>query len=162
MNKLVEGRANLEASSESIKSKLERTKLQFDGAQTKNLDLERLNDELKRTNTELTRQLEKWQRLETKEGEAADTERKQRIALELELREVTESFEKKLAKSAADVERANARVEKIKGTVKEWEVSNSFFIMCCLFSRKKYREHLRMFKLKLRAFRSSLRKHTNR
>ena len=130
MNKLVEGRANLEASSESIKSKLERTKLQFDGAQTKNLDLERLNDELKRTNTELTRQLDKWQSLETKEGEAADTERKQRIALELELREVTESFEKKLAKSAADMERANARVEKIKGTVKEWEVSNSFFITC--------------------------------
>ena len=128
MNKLIEGRANLEASSESIKSKLERTKLQLDGAQTKNIDLERLNDELKRTNTELTRQLEKWQSLETKEGEAADTERKQRIALEMELREVTESFEKKLAKSGADVERANARVEKVKGTVKEWEVSIPFYI----------------------------------
>ena len=124
LNKLVEGRANLEASSESIKSKLERTKLQLDGAQTKNVDLERSNDELKRTNSELTRQLEKWQNLETKEGEAADTERKQRIALEMELREVTESFEKKLAKALADVERANSRVEKIKGTVKEWEVSS--------------------------------------
>lgn len=119
----MEGRANLEASSESIKSKLERTKLQLDGAQSKNLDLERSNDELKRTNTELTRQLEKWQSLETKEGEAADTERKQRIALEMELREAAETFEKKLAKAADDVERANARVEKIKGTVKEWEVS---------------------------------------
>ena len=126
MNKLVEGRANLEASSESIKSKLERTKLQLDGAQTKTLDLERLNDELKRTNTELTRQLEKWQSLETKEGEVADTERKQRIALEMELREVTETFEKKLAKAAADVERANARVEKVKGTVRDWEVSIIF------------------------------------
>ena len=119
----MEGRANLEASSESIKSKLERTKLQLDGAQSKNLDLERSNDELKRTNTELARQLEKWQSLETKEGEAADTERKQRIALEMELREAAETFEKKLAKAADDVERANARVEKIKGTVKEWEVS---------------------------------------
>ena len=87
------------------------------------MDLERLNDELKRTNSELTRQLEKWQSLETKEGEAADTERKQRIALEMELREVTETFEKKLAKGAADVERANTRVEKMKGTVKDWEVS---------------------------------------
>ena len=74
LNKLVEGRANLEASSESIKSKLERTKLQLDGAQSKNLDLERSNDELKRTNSDLTRQLVKWQSLETKEGEAADTE----------------------------------------------------------------------------------------
>ena len=128
----MEGRANLEASSESIKSKLERTKLQLDGAQSKNLDLERSNDELKRTNTELTRQLEKWQSLETKEGEAADTERKQRIALEMELREATETFEKKLAKAADDVERANARVEKIKGTVKEWEVSIPlFYIFMC-------------------------------
>ena len=126
MNKLVEGRANLEASSESIKSKLERTKLQLDGAQSKNLDLERSSDELKRTNSDLTRQLEKWQSLETKKGEAADTERKQRIVLEIKLREVTEFFEKKLAKAAADVERANARVEKIKGTVKEWEVSILF------------------------------------
>ena len=123
VHKLVEDRANLEASSESIKSKLERTKLQLDGAQTKTVDLERLNDELKRTNTELTRQLEKWQSLETKEGEAAETERKQRIALEMELREVTETFEKRLAKAAADVERANARVEKMKGTVHDWEVS---------------------------------------
>ena len=128
MNKLVEGRANLEASSESIKSKLERTKLQLDGAQSKNLDLERSSDELKRTNSDLTRQLEKWQSLETKKGEAADTERKQRIVLEIKLREVTEFFEKKLAKAAADVERANARVEKIKGTVKEWEVSILFYI----------------------------------
>lgn len=133
VHKLVEDRANLEASSESIKSKLERTKLQLDGAQTKTVDLERLNDELKRTNTELTRQLEKWQSLETKEGEAAETERKQRIALEMELREVTETFEKRLAKAAADVERANARVEKMKGTVHDWEVS-IFFITCCFFN----------------------------
>lgn len=126
MNKLVEGRTNLEASSESIKSKLERTKLQLDGAQTKTMDLERLNDELKRTNTELTRQLEKWQSLETKEGEAADTERKQRIALEIKLREATETFEKKLEMAASDLQRANARVETVKGTVQDWEVSILF------------------------------------
>jgi chromosome segregation ATPase len=127
LNKLVEDRANLEASSESIKSKLERTKLQLDGAQTKTVDLERLNDELKRTNTELTRQLEKWQSLETKEGEAADTERKQRIALEMELRDVSETYEKMFAKTTADVERANARVEKMKSTVRDWEVSILFY-----------------------------------
>ena len=91
------------------------------------MDLERSNDELKRTNAELTRQLEKWQSLETKEGEAADTERKQRIALEMELREVTETFEKRLAKVTSDAERANARVEKIKGTVRDWEVSILFY-----------------------------------
>jgi chromosome segregation ATPase len=119
----VEGRANLEAASEFTKSKLERTQLQLDGAQTKNSELERLNDELKRTNTDLTRQLEKWQSLETKEGEAADTERKQRIALEMELRELTDSSEKKLAKAAAELERANARVERMKVTVQDWEVS---------------------------------------
>ena len=122
MNKLVEGRANLEASSESIKSKLERTKLQLDGAQTKNSELERLNDELKRTNTELTRQLEKWQSLETKEGEAAETERKHRIALEMELRDTRETSEKKLEVAAADLEKAKGRVERMKITVQEWEV----------------------------------------
>lgn len=125
MNKLVEGRANLEAASESIRSKLERTKLQLDGAQTKNSELERLNDELKRTNADLTRQLEKWQSLETKEGEAAETERKQRIALEMELREVKETSEKKAEKAAADLEKAKARVEKVRVTVQEWEVSIS-------------------------------------
>jgi hypothetical protein len=133
LNKLVEGRANLEASSESIKSKLERTKLQLDGAQTKTVDLERSNDELKRTNSELTRQLDKWQSLETKEGEAADSERKQRIALEMELREVTETFEKRLAKAAADAERANARVEKMKKTVQDWEVSILFFYVTQIY-----------------------------
>ena len=127
LNKLVEGRANLEASSESIKSKLERTKLQLDGAQTKNSELERLNDELKRTNTELTRQLEKWQSLETKEGEAADTERKQRISLEMELREVKETSEKKVEKAVAELEKAKGRVEKIKVTVREWEVRIPLF-----------------------------------
>lgn len=122
----MEGQANLDASLESLKSKFERTKLQLDGAQTKNSELERLNDELKRTNTEITRQLEKWQNLETKEGEAADTERKQRIALEMELREITETAEKKLAKTAADLEKANSRVERMKATVKDWEVRHLF------------------------------------
>lgn len=126
MNKLVEGQANLEASSESFKSKLERTKLQLDGSQTKNSELERLNDDLKRTNTELTRQLGKWQSLETKEGEAAETERKQRIALEMELREIKETSEKKLEQAAADLEKAKARVEKMKTIVQQWEVSISY------------------------------------
>lgn len=120
-NKLVEDRANLEAASESIKSKLERTKLQLDGAQTRNSELERLNDELKRINAELTRQLDKWQSLETKEGEAAEAERKQRIALEIELREIKEISEKKVEKATADLEKAKGRVEKIRITVREWE-----------------------------------------
>ena len=133
----MEGRANLEASSESTKSKLERTKLQLDGAQTKNSDLERLNDELKRTNAELTRQLEKWQSLETKEGEAAETERKQRIALGIELQELTEVFEKKLEKANADLERAERRVERMKVTVQQWEVSTLYTLFKSTLYEKK-------------------------
>lgn len=148
MNKLVEGRANLEASYESIKSKLERTQLQLDGAQTKNSELERLNDELKRTNTELTRQLEKWQSLETKEGEAADTERKQRISLEMELREVKDASEKMVEKAVAELEKEKGRVEKMKITVREWEVRIPLFLYYEKnLALKEHRKHTRTLKM---------------
>ena len=68
--------------------KLELTKIQLDGTQSKNLDLKCSYDELKQRHSDLTCQLEKLQSLKSKEGDVADTEQKQPIALEMELREV--------------------------------------------------------------------------
>ncbi|KAF8149915.1 hypothetical protein B0H34DRAFT_667011 [Crassisporium funariophilum] len=126
LNKLHETRANVEANAESLKSKLERTKLQLDGAETKNAELERQNDEYKRTNAELARQLGKWQSLETKEGEAAETQRKHRIALELELRDLKETSEKQAQADAAELAREKRRVEKAKDIVQQWQVSSQY------------------------------------
>ncbi|KIK10060.1 hypothetical protein K443DRAFT_670697 [Laccaria amethystina LaAM-08-1] len=124
LTKLRETHAILQGSAESMKSKLERVKLQFEGSQTKNTEIQRANDDLKRANADLIRQLEKWQNLETKEGEEADSERKKRLALELEVKGLKEDLAKngeQKEKLEADLLKEKRRVERMKGTVREWQ-----------------------------------------
>lgn len=124
LTKLRETHATLQGSSESMKSKLERVKLQFEGSQTKNTEVQRANDDLKRANADLIRQLEKWQNLETKEGEVADSERKKRLALELEVKGLKEDLAKndeEKEKLEADLSKEKRRVERMKSTVQEWQ-----------------------------------------
>lgn len=124
LTKLRETHATLQGSGESMKSKLERVKLQFEGSQTKNTEIQRANDDLKRANADLIRQLEKWQNLETKEGEEADSERKKRLALELEVKGLKEDLAKndgEKEKLEADLLKEKRRVERMKGTVQEWQ-----------------------------------------
>lgn len=92
-------------------------------------DAERLNDELKRANASLTSQLERWQSLETKGGEAAEQQRKQIVALELQLRELEEARQQEAEKAEKDLEKAQKRVEKVKNALAGWEVrlSSTFF-----------------------------------
>jgi uncharacterized protein YlxW (UPF0749 family) len=85
-----------------------------------------LNDELKRNNTELKRQMDKWQNLETKGGAEVDTLRKRRIELEVQVKE----FEGRLAdadKTEQEREKAmekeKKKVEKLKGVIDSWRVS---------------------------------------
>ncbi|KAF9003946.1 hypothetical protein BDQ17DRAFT_1355183 [Cyathus striatus] len=114
---------SLQASLESTKSKLERTQLQLDGSQTKLAEMERLNEELKRTNSDLTRQMDKWQTLETKGGEEAETQRKKRIELELQLKTLKEQYEKDKEEDERLLAREKRRVDKMKETVHQWQES---------------------------------------
>ncbi|PPR00881.1 hypothetical protein CVT24_000366 [Panaeolus cyanescens] len=114
--------ANLTAASETLKSKLERTKLQLDGSQTRIADLERTNDELQRTNKDLTRQLEQWKSLETREGEAAEEQRKHRLALEVELRQLKEESQKKEEENERIIAKSNRKIEKLSNAVSQLEV----------------------------------------
>ena len=105
-----------------LTSKLERTKLQLDGAQTKNSDLKRANEELKRTNSEIQRQLTKWQNLETKGDMEVETLRKRRIELEVEVKELKQRLEKSAKDSAAALEKEKRRLEKTKEGIAGWQV----------------------------------------
>jgi chromosome segregation ATPase len=122
---LREEHAELTATSASTASKLERITLQRDGGQTQITDLERLNDELKRNNAELKRQMDKWQNLETKGGAEVDNLRKRRIELEVQVKE----FEGRLADAGKieqerdkALEKEKKKVEKLKGVIDSWRV----------------------------------------
>ena len=131
LTQLRETHATLQGSGESMKSKLERVKLQFEGSQTRNTEIQRANDDLKRANADLIRQLEKWQNLETKEGEEADSERKKRLALELEVKGLKEDLAKNdedKEKLEADLLKEKRRVDRMKSTVQEWQVSVSLSV----------------------------------
>jgi len=89
---------------------------------TRNTQLQHDNDDLKRTNADITRQLEKWQSLDTKEGAEAENERRKRVALEQELRALKEEFAKREQKLTEQLEREKKRVEKMKATTSSWGV----------------------------------------
>jgi uncharacterized protein YlxW (UPF0749 family) len=85
-----------------------------------------LNDELKRNNAELKRQMDKWQNLETKGGAEVDTLRKRRVELEVQVKE----FEGRLADADKTeqerdkaLEKEKKKVEKLKAAIDTWRVS---------------------------------------
>ncbi|RXW25549.1 hypothetical protein EST38_g310 [Candolleomyces aberdarensis] len=117
-DKLTEELATHQASNSTSNSKLERLKLQLEGAQTKNADLERTNDDLKRTNVQLQRQIDDWQNLEKREGDEVDNERKQRIALSVEVKKLE-------AQHKADAEAYEANLAKERQKVEKWRAAES-------------------------------------
>lgn len=121
----MEKHSNLQAAEGTSYSKLQRAELQFQGAQTKISDLERLNDELRRSNADLTHQLERWQNLDTKGGEAAEKEHQKRVALEFELQELKETHESQLEEHVNLVEKFKNRYEKVKEKAATFEVCAS-------------------------------------
>lgn len=118
----MEKHSNLQAAGGTLDSKLQRAELQLRGAQTKISDFERLNDELRRSNADLTHQLERWQNLDTKGGEAAEKEHQKRVALEFELQELKETHESHLEEHTNLVEKLKNRYEKIKEKAATYEV----------------------------------------
>jgi len=124
-NKLVAKHSNLQAAEGTLDSKLQRADLQLQGAQTKISDFERLNDELRRSNADLTHQLERWQTLDAKGGEAAEKEHQKRVALEFELQELKETHESHLEEHTNLVEKLKNRYEKMKEKAATGEVCAS-------------------------------------
>ena len=122
MNKLRETEASSAAEKDTLSNKLSRLQLQLDGAQTKLKESERLADDLQRTNADLSRQLERWQTLEGKEEEAANVERKQRVALERELRALKDKMAEEAETAREETERLQSKNQKLKASLEEWKV----------------------------------------
>lgn len=122
VSKLREENAHLQASLASTSSKLERINLQLEGAQSSRSELEDLNDELKRKNHDLQRQLDKWQRLETKGDAELDALRKRKIELEVEVKELRDRLEKADDENMKALEKEKRRVERLRETTLEWQV----------------------------------------
>ncbi|KAF8729372.1 hypothetical protein AX14_009771 [Amanita brunnescens Koide BX004] len=121
LSQLREGHATLRTSAESSTIKLERVELQFEGARTKNTELERFIDELKRTNDGLQRQLEKWQTLETKGVTEIEAVRKQKMELEVKLSTLQDRTQRQVAEKEKELERMTKREEKMKEIVQQWQ-----------------------------------------
>ncbi|KAK0469627.1 uncharacterized protein EV420DRAFT_1495740 [Desarmillaria tabescens] len=99
---------------QSTTPQLDRLRLQIEGAEAKQAELQRENDDLRRAKHELDRQLAKWQNLETRGGADMEKERKRRIELEAEV----QALQNRLEKSK---EKEKHKVEKLKESLTEWQ-----------------------------------------
>ncbi|KAK0204926.1 hypothetical protein DFS33DRAFT_1323891 [Desarmillaria ectypa] len=99
---------------QSTTPQMDRLRLQIEGAEAKQIELQRENDDLRRAKHELERQLAKWQNLETKGGADMEKERKRRIELEAEV----QALQNRLEKSK---EKEKHKVEKLKESLTEWQ-----------------------------------------
>ncbi|PPQ82626.1 hypothetical protein CVT26_001437 [Gymnopilus dilepis] len=117
-NKLVAERSNMEAKNGTLESQLTRVQLQLEGSHTKMKELERTNDDLRRTIADQTRQIERWQNLETKGGEEAEKHHKEKVELEFRVRELEEALEEQRKETEAE----KRRTQKVKDVMENWQV----------------------------------------
>jgi len=129
---LREEHARRHGTEEELVTTLERTTLQRDSAIAARDDLKRTNEELKHTNIDLLRQLEKWQTLENKGGAEVESQRKKRIELEIQVKDLQLQREKAQEEHEMALEKAKRKVEKFKNGIKEWKVEKSLytFLFC--------------------------------
>lgn len=126
LSQLLQDHATLQTSAESSILKLERVTLQLEGARTKNTELERSIDELKRSNAELQRQLEKWQTLDAKGNGELEAIRKQKIELEVKLSSLQDRSQRQVTEKEKELERMAKRDEKMKDLVQQWQVKQKY------------------------------------
>ncbi|KAF9267759.1 hypothetical protein L218DRAFT_954955 [Marasmius fiardii PR-910] len=121
LTELQKARAEKEVSSESVVTKLERTAQQLRNEQGKNTDLEGSIDDLKKTNEDLKRQVDKFKTLENKGGAEMESLRKKKVELEVHV----QALESKLAKREGDntksSEKAKAKVKKLEENRVMWQ-----------------------------------------
>ena len=116
-----------------MKSSLKREALRFEGIKNEKDELENANAELKRSNADLKRQVDNWQSLENKEGMETEKLRKERIALEVEFRELEVRLSEREHDHAEEVKLKNAKVEKFRARLQEYVVRFGFCPVFDLF-----------------------------
>lgn len=121
IKRLTKENSSSKASSDTNATKIERLALQLEGAKTTISEFESTNGELKRTNADLRRQLDKWQSLETKGDAEIEDMRKRRMELEVEGKQLEDrvaELEGDLAamkeKELKALEKERKRVAKLK------------------------------------------------
>ena len=122
VSRLEEEIKNLKAESATLKSTLKRESLRFDGMKNEKDELENANAELKRSNADLKRQVDKWKNLENKEGTETEKLRKERISLEVNLREVESRFSEREQQLTEELELKEAKIEKFRSRLQDYVV----------------------------------------
>ena len=105
-----------------MKSSLKREGLRFEGIKNDKDGLENEITELKRSNADLKRQVEKWQGLENKEGTETEKLRKQRIDLEVRLRELEARLSEKEQSITEEMKLKEAKIERFRTRLQEYVV----------------------------------------
>jgi chromosome segregation ATPase len=121
ISKLREENVQLQTTLSSTSSKLERINLQLEGSQSSRQELESQNDEIKRRNHDLQRQLDKWQRLEGKGETELESVRKRNMELDTEVKELRDKL-KRASENEKLLEREKRRVKQVAGVALQWEV----------------------------------------
>lgn len=116
MDQLKASHTALTANLESTQTKLERLNLKLDGAQNTQTELERKNNELKLSNKDLKKQLDKWQSLETKGGAEVESLKKDKLELHGRVKE-SESLLKDAEKKEREHTRALQKEQKKVATL---------------------------------------------
>ncbi|TFK28130.1 hypothetical protein FA15DRAFT_88244 [Coprinopsis marcescibilis] len=83
------------------------------------VNAKRYNDELKRTKADLQRQLDEWQNLEKKEGNEADSQRKQRVTAETELKRLKDQSEKERKEAEKRINKLEQKAEGLEDVIQE-------------------------------------------
>jgi uncharacterized coiled-coil protein SlyX len=99
-------------------------------------ELRHLNADLKDTNADLKRQVDKWLSLDSKEGDEINKLRKQRVELEVRVKELESRLadsEKGVKANNQTVEAVNAKIEKVKTRLQQYQVSTCFSSMMPLY-----------------------------
>lgn len=128
VSRLEEEVKNLKAEAATLKSSLKRETLRFEGIKNEKDELENATAELKRSNTDLKRQVDKWKNLENKEGTETEKLRKERITLEVKLRELESRLSEREQHLEDEIKSKAAKVERFRSRLQDYVVRSGFYL----------------------------------
>ena len=132
VSRLEEEIKNLKAEPDTLKSSLEREG-RFEGIKNEKGELGNSNVELKRSNVDLKCQVDKWQSLENKEGTETEKLRKERIALEVKLREVEARLSEKEQRLTEELKVEEGKIERFRARLRDFAVRSAFPYLSPIF-----------------------------
>ena len=101
---------------------LKRESLRSDSIKNEKDELENANAEFMRSNADLKRQVDKWQSLGNRDGAEIEKTRKERIALEVKLREVETRLSEREEHLTEELQLKDAKMEKFRARLKDYVV----------------------------------------